>query len=68
MGNDTYTGTLISDLIATATALRKPTPAQWQAAKQQPTQFGDSKNVPVVKVRTFEPSPDAEDDMERDRR
>jgi hypothetical protein len=45
---------------------RAAIPAQWQAAKQRPTQFGDSKTVPAVKVRQYEPSP--EDDMERDRR
>jgi hypothetical protein len=59
-----YNGQLISDLIAAATTATR----QWQSAKQRPTQFGDNKNVPQVKARTYEPSPEAEDDMERDRR
>lgn len=59
--------TSISDILDIfRAAVSLPLPAQWQAAKQKPTQFGDNKNLPTVKVRQYEPSP--EDDMERDRR
>jgi len=72
--NDTqHTGTLISDLQALVDSLpeyvsevQPRRPAQWQAAKQRPTQFGDNKNVPEVKFVVYEP--EAKDDMERDRR
>lgn len=64
-----YTGTLISDLqtlVNNVVLHRRPTPAQWQAAKQRPTQFGDSKNTPQIKARVYES--EAESDMERERR
>jgi len=56
-------GSLIADVSgAVDSVFRRTTPAQWQAAKQRPTQYGDNKN---------RPSPtraEVESDMERDRR